>query len=325
MTSGPAIARNRDEILKRLRETPLRTGQLDVNGRCNAKCWYCPVKYEGNPEAFDVQMALEELDHILGNLRASPLIPKEFWFLYTCHYNEVLLYPQLEELLGIFRKHRLCTSVLSNGTPLSPKKTDLILANSDVVRGICLNIPALEPEDWSRKAGFPVALHKGLMRNLDYLHEKGKAHIQVNCDTTANGQLDKSMGATPEQAQSIQAAFKARFPNFTVGLNQRLSDRAGRLESLGVLARHKPIETRVIGCSHSGSRIFEWLHITPKGDLFLCCDDYEMEYRFGNLLQDSFEKIWLSDAHVDAIARAFSDICTGCWARVDEQVAAIPA
>src|SRR5690242_5066399 len=105
MSSSP-IARNTEEIRKRLRETPLKTGQLDVNGRCNAKCWYCPVRYEGNPEEFAVQMSIEELDHILGNLRGSPLIPKEFWFLYTCHYNEVLLYPELDQLLATFEKHR---------------------------------------------------------------------------------------------------------------------------------------------------------------------------------------------------------------------------
>src|SRR5262249_43898705 len=160
--------------------------------------------------------------------RSSPLIPEEFWFLYTCHYNEVLLYPELDQLLATFQKHRLCTSILSNGTPLSPKKTDILLAHKEVVGGICLNIPAIEPEEWARKAGFPVALHKGLMRNLDYLHDRWNAYIQINCDTTASGQLDKSMGSTQEEAEAIQAAFQLRFPNFSVGLNQRLSDRAGR-------------------------------------------------------------------------------------------------
>ncbi len=91
----PIIARNRDEIHKALKESPLRLGQIDVNGTCNAKCWYCPVKYEGNPADFKVQMSLEQLDHILGNLRSSPLIPPSFKFLYSSHYNETLIVPAL--------------------------------------------------------------------------------------------------------------------------------------------------------------------------------------------------------------------------------------
>jgi hypothetical protein len=27
----------------------IKVVQLDPNGLCNAKCWYCPVAYGGNP------------------------------------------------------------------------------------------------------------------------------------------------------------------------------------------------------------------------------------------------------------------------------------
>lgn len=311
-----------DEIRARLSDVSPHAGQIDVNGKCNAKCWYCPVKYQGNPEEFAVQMPPEQLDRILDNLRSSPLISSDFKFLYSCHYNEVLLYRYFEEMLPIFRRHGFATMILSNGTPLTPQKTDLIVANKDVIWGVALNIPALDRNEWSQKAGLPVSMHKSLLRNLDYLHEKYPATIQVNCDLNPQGQMEKSMGSSKEEADAIVAAFKARYPKFSVTLLERLSDRAGRLEKHTVLARHNKAQGRVVGCTHSGAekggRVFGWLHINARGDLFLCCDDYEMEYCFGNLLAESFEEAWMSYRHVEVIASAFSAICRNCQYRLEE-------
>lgn len=314
-------ADGREEILARLGDTPLRIGQIDVNGKCNAKCWYCPVKYQGNPDEFAVQMSPGELDRVLGNLRASPLVPADFRFLYSCHYNEVLLYKHFAELPGLFRKHGFATMILSNGPPLTPEKTDIIVANPDAIWGVTLNIPALERDDWARKAGFPASMHRLLLRNLDYLHDKYPASIQINCATSPAGMLDHAMADTPEAAEAIAEAFRARYPKFRVGLQPWLSDRAGKLAGHGVLSHNQRAGRRIVGCSHSandGGRLFGWVHVNARGELFLCCDDYDMEYRFGNLLTQPFAEAWLSDAHVDAILASRQGICRTCQFRIEE-------
>ncbi len=311
---------DRAAIRAQLLATPLRMGQIDVNGKCNAKCWYCPVKYQGNPQEFAVQMPVAELDHILGQLRCSPLIPPTFKFLYSCHYNEVLLYRHFAEMIPLFRRHGFATMILSNGTPLTPEKIDWVLANPDVFWGITLNIPALERDDWAAKAGMPASMHRLLLRNLDTLHAKGKATIQINCAIRPDGLLGNGMGGSKEQAEEIAQSFRARYPGFKVFVQEWLSDRAGKLAQHEVLNRQQRATRPVIGCSHSandGGRIFGWVHINARGDLFLCCDDFEMEYCFGNLLKNSFEEIWLSDAHVDAIARAQAAICRTCQFRIE--------
>lgn len=316
----PPTAYNRDEIRARLRDTPLRIGQIDVNGKCNAKCWYCPVKYQGNPAEFAVQMPLDQLERILGNLRASPLIVPDLRFLYSCHYNEVLIYRHFAEMLGLLRRHRFATMILSNGTPLTPEKTDLIVANKDVVWGVTLNIPALDKDDWARKAGLPASMHKLLLRNLDYLHDKYPALIQINSATSEQGLLNQGIGNSKAEGEKIANDFRERYPKFQVRLQEWLSDRAGKLEALDVLTRKKAVRNRVVGCSHSvnqGSRVYGWFHINAKGELFLCCDDYEMEYRFGNLLDKPFKDIWLSDEHVEAIERAQNGLCLNCQFRVE--------
>lgn len=326
MEKGAALDQGRRSLLNTLIRENLKTtkiviGQLDPNGLCNAKCWYCPVKYEGNPEEYNVQLPIEDLDKILGRIREATVVDQQkFGFIYTAHYNEILLYKHFKELPAVFRKHRLRTMVLSNGTPLVPQKIDVIVDNPDVLDGICLNIPDIDPDEWAKKSGFSSNLHPALMRNLDYLHEKKKTGVSIQVNTMTSQTDLKSDGIfTPkEEALEIVSKFKARFPSFNTFLVEGLVDRSGSLDKHGVIKNQSAImlpNKRVIGCSHSydqGSRIYGWVHVNAVGDVFLCCDDYKMDYKFGNLLEKSLDEIWLSEEHVNTINRAFQSLCRGC-------------
>lgn len=318
----PAItAATRDDIRARLHDTPVAIGQLDPNGRCNAGCWYCPVKYQGNPAEFAVQMPIADLDRILGKLRAAQSIAPDFRFVYTSHYNEVLLYKDFPALLASLRRHGLATMILSNGTPLTPEKTDLILAHQDVVWGIALNIPALRPDEWTRKSGMPQRMHRLLLRNLDYLHQQGyRASIQINCATHQGWLLEHGQGDSRAQAEAILADFRARYPNFQINLQEWLSDRAGLLARHGALTHRQAAHRPIIGCAHSaeqGGRLFGWVHINARGELFLCCDDFAMDYRFGSLLERDFDQLWRSEQHIDAILAAREKLCRHCQFRIE--------
>lgn len=309
----------RSEIRNKLETTPISMGQFDLNGKCNAKCWYCPVKYEGNPQDFAVQMSIDDLNHIFKNLRSSPIFPQEMRFMYSCNYNEVLLYTHFSELVVALKRYNFTTMILSNGTPLTPDKIDIILDNPDIFWGIALNIPAFEREEWSIKSGMNRSIHKILLSNLDYLHSKGNAIIQVNCTTSNYELLDKGILTSDEHIKIISDGFKSRYPNFEIHVNTALSDRAGKLDKLKVLSKKAKATNQVIDCSHSGSRVYKWLHINAKGDLFICCDDFNMQYCFGNLLKSSLEDIWFSEDHIDAIIRQQAELCVSCVYRIEHQ------
>ena len=163
--------------------------QIDPNGLCNVGCWFCPVRYAENPLAQRTNMPIETFENIIEQLMAGKgkFVDENFNFIYTAHYNEVLLYKHFPEMLEVLRKHKIQTIVLTNGTPLTKARTDLIKEYQDVVYGICFNIPASEPEEWARATGKPVKMFDKLMEQVTYAVEqlpdmvaKKAMSIQVN-------------------------------------------------------------------------------------------------------------------------------------------------
>jgi wyosine [tRNA(Phe)-imidazoG37] synthetase (radical SAM superfamily) len=166
--------------------------QLDPFGVCNAKCWFCPVKYKGNPAEGKEVMSIELLEKIIVNLleersKENGLVSKSFNGFYTAHYNEILLYPHFEEMLKLCKKYKLHTLVLTNGIPMTPEKTDLIKQYPEVITGVCFNTPAFEADIWSKRSGINIKQFDKLINNIKYATENlpdlvrgGALSIQVN-------------------------------------------------------------------------------------------------------------------------------------------------
>jgi radical SAM protein with 4Fe4S-binding SPASM domain len=307
-------AYNIQESIEGFRTIKIKGGQIDFNGICNSRCWYCPVKYEGNVKEYMINTSMKDVEIILKKIRKSSIV--ETNFIYTSSYNEFILHPQLEEILTLFRKYNFQTMILSNGTPLTPERTDLILKYYDVIYGVCLNIPDIDKALWSKKTGFSERTHATLMKNLEYLNEKcNYASIQVN--TSIHGVSNQGFKGSEEDNQRITRGFNERFPNLKVSVLSGLSNRASILSDYGVLEKkHYDMNRKVVGCSHSsneGGRVYGWFHINPKGEMFICCDDFKMKYSFGSLLSEqSFDEIWCSLNHALAVRKAQSEICLRC-------------
>lgn len=168
---------------------PISMAQIDPNGLCNSGCWFCPVAYTPNPEFAKKHMPIELLESIVKQLHEGKgsFVSESFNFIYTAHYNEVLLYKYFKEMLDIFRKYRIQTIVLTNGIPLTKNKIDIIKEYKDVVYGICMNIPAADEESWSRYTNSNPKIFNKVMENIEYAMENlpemvvhGQLSIQIN-------------------------------------------------------------------------------------------------------------------------------------------------
>jgi len=312
------------EIKSKLYGTKIKLAQLDPNGVCNGSCWYCPVRYLGNPEHERSHMPVELLEKILADIcnEASkpdgvvePYYHNANFFIYTCHYNEVLLYRHFKEMLDLFRKYRVHSMILSNGIALTPDKVDLICEYPDVLHGsACLNIPAFEPLTWGSKvlgrgdASSVTAAFEKLVANVQYAASKlNGLSIQINCQPEDGEEIDRQYGLA-----------KGLFPGVNVFKAVGMHDRAGILADLGVVDNkaENPRPAYVHNCRNTfeglDGRMYSWLHVSPTGKAFLCCNDYNMEHVFGDFQTQSLAYFWRSDQHAQAIQDSFEGICRRC-------------
>ena len=322
--------------------------QIDVNGLCNAGCWYCPVSYLGNPKSAVTNMPLATLESILIQLRdgKGDFVDKNLELIYTAHYNEVLLYKDFEEMLKLYQKYGFKINVLSNGVAFTKEKIDLLNKYKDTINEILLNIPSADPEIWSRYVKMNSKLFNKIVENVLYARdtitgfaENEKLLVMVNGlnqkSTLDSGgwvevlpgapkiDLDVDTGSLATEVLNLQALF----PGIIVFPNHHLYDRAGDLEDLNVISQSGAIKKylndgskKVIGCSGGlppiRDRTSEWLHINPNGDMFMCCDDFSFETIYENMNEKSLKDIWIGQKRQDMISQARDSICVRCSAAV---------
>lgn len=327
----------------------IKVAQIDPNGLCNSGCWFCPVSYASNPEIGRKTMPVETLESVLRQLVAGrgDFVDEHFNFVYTAHYNEVLLYKHYDEMLRLFRKYGLKTMVLTNGTPLTPARTDLIKEYQDVVQGICFNIPSSNAEQWSKLVKMPEKMFDKLTANIKYaidnlpdMFNEKRISIQVNGVNNNSlvqygGWLEMlpnspKLDFDPQNGDlsKEERGFTELFPGMNVFQQPYLIDRAGHLDKHGVMTNMSGInnhakaggKTKVIGCNSGAGdwigRPTSWLHINANGDTFICCNDYDFETIFGNVNCSLLKDIWMSKEHKDMTQNAFNTICTTCSAAV---------
>lgn len=321
--------------------------QIDPNGLCNSGCWFCPVAYSPNPIQAKKNMPIEQLNDILFQLTEGKgkFVSENFNFIYTAHYNEVLLYKYFEEMLGLFRCYGFQTIVLTNGSPLTKEKIDIIKNYKDVVYGICLNIPSADAGRWSKLVGMPEKMFEKIKNNIYYaiqelpeMFEEKRISIQVNgvnqmSLTQYGGWLDLLPNA-PDLNLDVENGslatevkeFNSMFPGLQIYEMPNLIDRAGHLDKHNIITNINGIKNhakrdnqRVIGCGNGievGGRPNGWIHINANGDMFICCNDYDFETVFGNINENKISEIWNSKRHRDMVEHSYKTLCTTCAAAV---------
>lgn len=322
-----------NNIKDKITKTKIKKIQLDPFGFCNAKCWFCPVKYFDQPEEGSGSMSIDSMQEILYKIdfekKQDGVVDQYANFIATSHYNEILLYKDFERMLQLFRKHKYTTMVLSNGVSLNRHKIDIISNYKDVVKHVGLNIPAFEKNLWSSRSGFSDVVFDKLLSNLEYasnklsyLNSDFKIGINgLNLNQVKEGYVNlgdkfNELGydLNHEHVNQFKLA-KQLFPKIHIEMNY-LYDRASSVSDY--ISNQKYLEKRnkgkkVVGCDNWGDRSIEWLNINSAGNVFLCCNDYNFDYKFGNILEQNLREIWLSELHVSVLTKAYGEICTKCY------------
>jgi MoaA/NifB/PqqE/SkfB family radical SAM enzyme len=309
---------------------------IDWTGKCNCGCWFCPVRYKNNPQEHVNNMSPKLLDKILKNIieERGRMFPENFRSIYTSHYNELLLHPNLREMFDVMRENGFNTILLSNGRLLTPQIADLCIEYRDVVGAISLNIPTLDEEMYILQTHASKPIYDNLINNLKYINQKFKEEdylvnekyisIRINVANTKgmtfNGGIvqmlkEGNQFGLVEDEESHINEFKKIVPNIDcIYVNNGLCDRAGILHNECVISNQvyiSNIQRKLHNPTTDCNRLY-WLQINANGNLFTCCNDYYMENIFGNIKDNTIGELWKSQAHIDAIESTRAGICRRC-------------
>lgn len=333
----------REVVKQNLRDIKITDAQIDPFGYCNAKCWFCPVRYEKNPSATAKHMPVDLVDKVFSEIKKEQttkdgVVAAEFWHFYTAHYNEVLLYKYLDEMLFLAEYYNYKTMVLSNGSNLTEEKLQVLSKRREAIASINLNIPAFEEELWKERSG--ITRHgfdvieknvKNTMKMFPDMVENGSLSIGINipAESITKQQnpdvvlMERAPKLREREADEQLSRAKSMFPKLNIYLVDFLVDRAGILEDFSVLSNKNMVNKikqnnrNVVGCSNGNNgRVYGWLHVNSIGDTFLCCNDYNFDYVFGNLATQNLKDIWLGDRHEEMILSAYKEICAKCVSAV---------
>ncbi|MFL6289684.1 MAG: radical SAM/SPASM domain-containing protein [Thermoanaerobaculia bacterium] len=280
------------------RQFLLKYVSLEAHTVCNQACYFCPVSVAPRADHF---MPMDLYERILGELSVwRDTIEAVFMI----NYNEPTADKRFVEQVRAIKAAGLRPAVLTNGTGLTPSRVDQLVEMGGL-RFLSINLSTLDRERYTKERGGD---HLGLvLKNLDYARERAVAE---KMDMVVLGTGDDNHRRDFDEISRRFAGSRFEVKYFEV------MDRTGHVQ-IG----HRPAipNQRLCGCDNVGSRPLQHIHITPRGQCLLCCEDYDEKYVVGDLNHESVHEVLtgprlaLMRRWIYGLEEAPKDfICRGC-------------
>ncbi len=252
----------------------LKYVSLEAHTVCNQACYFCPVAYAPREKYF---MPTELYESIVDKLS---LYKETIEGVIMISYNEPTIDPRFLDQVRLIRDAGLPPAALSNGSGLTPGKTDGLLALGGL-RFFSVNISTLNREKYAKDRGGDHLVQ--VLKNLDYAKDKP---IAEDMDMVV-------LGTGDEQHKQDFEALQERFAGSLFEVKYfEVNDRAGILD-VGI--KVDASKQKLKGCSLIGSRPLQHLHINPYGECILCCQDYSGHHVVGDLREQDVAEILRGD------------------------------
>jgi MoaA/NifB/PqqE/SkfB family radical SAM enzyme len=248
----------------------LKYVSLEAHTVCNQSCYFCPVSVAPRESYF---MPTDLYERIVGQLAAYR---ETIEAVFMISYNEPTLDRRFVDQVRAIRAAGLPPAALTNGTGLTPARADALVELGGL-RFLSVNLSTLDGEKYRTDRG---GNHLDLvLRNLDHCKDLPVAE-----------QMDMVvLGTGDEQHRSDFGAISQRFAGSRFNVKYFVvNDRAGYLR-IGQFAKHA--RKRLRGCDLVGSRPLQHLHINPRGQCILCCQDYQETEVVGDLTVSTIDEV----------------------------------
>lgn len=220
---------------------------------CNHGCYYCPVSVA--PKKLE-RMPMELFERVIGEVAA---LEHPVEGVSMNHYNEPTVDSRYIDQVRCIKDAGLRPATLSNGSGLTPSRVDSLIELGGL-HYLSVNISSLDRQTYKDQRGtdhLPLVL-----ANLDYMATRPVAETMILVVLGTGDQAHR------DEHERIAERFAGT--RFEVELFE-VNDRAGFLD-LGLKAEGD--DGRLGGCEQMGSRPINHIHISARGRLILCCQDY---------------------------------------------------
>jgi len=279
---------------------------IEISGKCQLHCPECPLGAGKYPSRGF--MSFELFKSIIEENKNN------LWMVSLYFQGEPLLHPEIEAFIQLLKKHRIYTSVSTNG---NTDKAEL--AENIVKAGLDELIVSV---DGSREQSYQQYRKGGSLKTvLDFMQQVHNAKKKAG---TKNPRLimqsiisRHNENKIPELKQlAVQTGAKIRLKSMQINDMEDPSD----LPKNPDLRRYRIKQQKAIiknPLKNHCWRLYRNPVITSEGDVLPCCFDKALANKTGNLCQESFASIWNSSAYRNFRKKVFSDrkntdICTNC-------------
>ena len=248
----------------------LKYVSLEAHTVCNQTCYFCPVSVAPREDYF---MPTELYERIVGELAA---FRETIDGVFMINYNEPTLDKRFVEQVRTIKEAGLPPAVLTNATGLTPRRVDALVAMGGL-RYLSVNLSTVDRDRYRDDRGGDHL--KLVLTNLEYMQDRPVAE---RMDMVVLGTGDETHRRDYEEIRERFAGSRFDVKSYEV------MDRAGYMQ---IGARPARDGRRLCGCDNIGSRPLQHLHITPRGQCVLCCEDYDERYVVGDLTESSVAEV----------------------------------
>ncbi|MDX1631376.1 MAG: radical SAM/SPASM domain-containing protein [Thermoanaerobaculia bacterium] len=249
----------------------LKYVSLEAHTVCNQSCYFCPVSVAPREAHF---MPTEQYEEIVSQLAAYR---ETIEAVFMISYNEPTVDKRWVDQVRSIKEAGLPPATLTNGTGLTPERVDAI-EEMGGLRFLSINLSTVNREKYREDRGGDH-LEK-VLRNLEYAKDR---RVAEEMDIVVLGVGDDVHQRDFDQIRERFSGSRFNVKHFVV------NDRAGYLQ-IGLRAP-KDSSKELCGCDHMGSRPLQHLHITPRAECILCCQDYNESVVVGDLSTMTVEEV----------------------------------
>ncbi|MFW6302773.1 MAG: radical SAM/SPASM domain-containing protein [Bacteroidales bacterium] len=279
---------------------------IEISGNCQLHCPECPL---GNGK--HNQRTLMSYELFASIIEQNK---KHLWMVSLYFQGEPLLHPAIGKFITLLKKHRIYTSVSTNGNFDNPSLAEKLVQTG--LDELIVSVDGADQESYaSYRKGGSLMKAMAFMQNIRQAKKQSKKNRpRLIMQSIIMRQNERSLTHLKTIAKQAEATLRLKSMQI-INLNQTDS-----LPENPKLGRYNITDGRAMiknPLRNHCWRVFRNPVITSHGDVLPCCFDKAGKYKMGNVQDIPFLHIWHSGAYRTFVKKVFTerkktDICTNC-------------